>query len=105
MSQPTGGQVTAADGVVLRTASRDLENLGGRLALGHIPLNEANAALLEGAGDVGPLLADGADLFVTSWTGVMAVCSDACGLVAGNLGRFVTDLTAADVAGGRGYRL
>jgi ABC-type transporter Mla subunit MlaD len=105
VSPPPGGQVTTADGDVLTTAARDLAALGARFAAGDAPLRAADTDLREGAGDVAHLLADSADLFQTSWTDVLDVCSEACGTVAGNLGRFVTDLTAADVAAGQGYSL
>lgn len=92
--------VTTVDADVLGDAERRLRDVAGQFEGGEVPLLDTDADLREAAGQVAHLLVDAQDTFLSSWSGVFDLCAQTSGLVAGNMGSLVTDLTAVDIAGG-----
>ncbi|GAA2031329.1 hypothetical protein WDZ16_11740 [Pseudokineococcus marinus] len=93
----TGGETLAVDQVEMEAAQDSFNDLAAAYRNAGEPLTAATQDATTGAGQFATHLSPGVGAFLASWQEALSVCSTSAGLVASNIGRTATDVSAVDV--------
>jgi hypothetical protein len=97
VTHPGGGNTTTADFDALNGIKERFNDLAGAFGNAVEPLGKHYDTSLAGAGQFSSHLQGGAVKFMLAWREAFLVCEKSAGLIAGNTGKTVVDLTSVDI--------